>query len=156
MPTSQVLKECRKIARDLKIKYRFNSTSYYLGGEAIPISQKIFIDYNARTTDEMFLSIFFHEVAHCFNFRNKKYLAYHSIPDVKTEKQLKRKMSKHHMGLIVKTGLRAEKYTDKVGKKLMKQYYPKAKYTSWYNNELAIAQYQETLIATYRELSLDL
>lgn len=99
-----------------------------LGGEAISRKQKIKVYWNEYMSVQCLLSVFFHELAHCRNYINKKFLAFHSMTDPS-------RMTTEHIKLVLLTGLRAERYTDKIGAKLMKEYYPEIKFIAYYSKK---------------------
>jgi len=69
---------------------------------------------------------FSHEMGHVFNFRNKKYYKYNRYVGKEYTKRFLKKDS------AVKYALRAEIYTDKVGKRLCKKWFPNIKYKGSY------------------------
>jgi hypothetical protein len=66
--------------------------------------------------------MFYHELAHIINYRNKKYLAYHTIENCTTYK---------HMRKIIRTAIKAEKYTDNVAKVLISSTHPHITYVGY-------------------------
>lgn len=76
------------------------------------------VDINNRRE---LLSTMFHEAAHIVNYNNNKYYKYHH--DLGGKKYLRR------------IALRAERYTDKVGRKLMKEHYPDVRYLAGYRTK---------------------
>ena len=88
-------------------------------------------------TVQDFLSAAFHELAHVLNYRNGKYMNYHGnrpMTDIETNI------------LAIKTAIRAEKYTDKVARELMRNYFPGVPY---------IQAYDKKGVEAFRKLWLD-
>ncbi len=124
------LKEIAEIFKKYNVQYRLSTTS----NEAYSYSADGFVFLGTkgkgRDSKARLLSTIFHEIAHCLNYRNKKYLTYHdtkrngcTYPSVKFFKWWR--YAKRH-------GLAAERYTDRLGQKLMKQHYPSLKYEPGY------------------------
>ena len=86
------------------------------------------------TRDE-FVTAFFHELGHFYCKYNNKFKIYHDIKPIG-------KCSIRELKAWVNTSLRAERYADKIGKELMKFYYPGIDYQSGYSDELAIIRYR--------------
>lgn len=81
---------------------------------------------NASSTRRLF-SLFFHELAHVINFQTNKYPLYH-----KHYGSLKDKFSSYDR--FIHYALQAEIYTEKIGAKLMKTWFPEMKYEGYYKN----------------------
>lgn len=121
---SLIYKQAISIIRSFKVKYRIswdNSECY-----ALPYDEIIFIGAKGLSI-QFFLSAVFHEIQHVLNKRNKKFFIYHNMNKVRTKKDIKR---------VIYTAVKAEKYTDKHAKKLLKKYFPDVKYIGY--NEIAI------------------
>lgn len=75
-----------------------------------------------------YLDVFFHELAHYKNDIENRFPLYHKVSSSKLIKK---------MGIrrFCRYALKAEIYTDKVGKELCKLWYPKHKYTISYKND---------------------
>lgn len=103
-------------------------------GYYIPNTNKIFVSKNAP--ERMVISIFCHEMSHYLNFLNKrKYYKYHSLVG---KKYLRTFKTKH---AAVRYALDAELYTDRMGKKFCKEWFPGIRYHTsykdtqqWYNS----------------------
>lgn len=107
------------------------------GGWSAPKSGKIYIHTNLLDSPvyhgeqlSNILSIFFHEVAHCLNYRNKKYEAFHSF-----DNRGIRCNSLETIKKVIRTAIKAEKYTDSVGRRLMKKHVPFETFVSFYETE---------------------
>ena len=125
----KVLDTCAKIAREYKVRFKFEQADIEaIFGYALCSKQKIVIKYGKNQTTRVFLSIFCHEIAHCLNYRNKKFFAFHSLNKLEDA-------TRRHIQLAIRTGLRAERYTDKVGRQLMKKLFPGCRYTAFYNRQ---------------------
>ena len=89
---------------------------HYNHGYSMPWAGWVFIP-EGQGSKQFFITLC-HEIAHCLNFRNKKYLQYHS-----------RKPSK---GYLRKMSLRAEVYTERVGARIYKECGFKGRYVAIY------------------------
>lgn len=140
----------RKIARsyNLRCSIKFSEPLGQAWGEADCGLGLIWVRVAKRSTSQTIASIFFHELAHCLNYRDKKYMGYHGIND--------RKMTKARIRLFIRTGLRAERYTDKRGKSLMKKHLPSMDYIGYYDNEMVRDEYREVFLEHYRNKALTL
>lgn len=115
-----LLCELKKIAREWNVRVVFRKDMkdlgmayFYRSGDIIHVMVK-----NQKKRD--ILSTFFHELAHVYCWRNKIYYAYHRD---RLEDSAK----------IIRTAVKAERYCDKLGCKLMKKYYPRYKFVYSYN-----------------------
>jgi hypothetical protein len=86
-------------------------------------SDKIFISQVHNQTMREILSTTCHEICHLFNRRAGKYPIYHNIQNWKKPSM---------MGKLFATAYRAELFTDREGKKLLKKHYPQIKYLAGY------------------------
>ena len=82
-------------------------------------------------TFEKVVSIFFHELAHYVNSQTNRYPHYHNL---KLFKQLRKRLS---YGRFVRYCLRAELYTDQVGRELLREWFPTIRYRPCYRNTRA-------------------
>lgn len=142
----ELIKKLKGIAKFYKVKAKFveKHSSEGSGGFAVSPKGKIEIRYNSWEDSAVVCSLFFHEVAHCLNFRNKKYIALHSITTFE-------EMTKEHTQRLLKTSLRAEKYTDKVGRKLMKVHFPDLEYVAFYDRPEAVKFHKEQWLQQFRD-----
>jgi hypothetical protein len=77
-----------------------------------------------QMTEQEFMSIFFHELAHIVNCDNKKFPVYHDPNNKYVDTPA-----------YYRTAWRAELYTDTVGKKLMHEFFPGIEYLPAYKKE---------------------
>lgn len=121
MTKAQVRRKCERIAREAGAKLTWLYDGDY--GYYIPGTNKIFVGGN---TKQAIITIFCHELGHYKNFLSGKYYKYHHIVGKKFLRKFKTKDA------VVKYSLKAEIYTDKVGKKLCAQYFPEITYKGSY------------------------
>jgi hypothetical protein len=130
---SHYYKEIYELAKQYRVRIylqKCGETSDEEGG-AFPATSKVFLSttiYGKPSTIRDFLSGFFHELGHVLNFRNKKYYNYHNFHS-------KTRYTKERVRNWIYTGLKAERYTDKVAKKLMRKYFPEVPYLPGYNGK---------------------
>lgn len=119
--TKKTKKELESIAKfyGAKLTWIVGDWGFY-----IPGSNKIHV--GGTGNDRIVKSIFFHELGHFMNFVNQKYPRYHSSTTWTRKFKTKRGAARY--------ALRAELYTEKVGRRLMKQWYPKEKYKQNYRD----------------------
>lgn len=113
--------KCERIAREYGAELTWVKGKY---GFYIPGTNKISVGNTGG--DRVTISIFCHELGHYVNYLNRKYYKYHHLTGKKFNKRFKTKDS------LVKYALRAEIYTDKVGKRLCKKLFPGIKYSGTY------------------------
>lgn len=87
----------------------------------------ILLNINQYDSLDNVLSVFFHELGHLVNKELGKFPLYH--------RYLLSDIPKNKRRYFLATALRAEQYTDKMGKKLMKIYFPDLKFTPAYPNK---------------------
>lgn len=123
MTKQQVKAKCERIAREIGAELTWIKGHH---GYYIPGTNKIAVGQSgsARTV----ASIFSHELGHYQNFLNKKYWKYHSLRGRAFMKKFKTKDA------VVTYALKAELYTDKVGKRNCAKYFPGIKYRRGYRN----------------------
>jgi len=120
--TKKLFKEqCEAIARAHNVKLSWIKGEY---GFYIPNTNRITVGTSGTIATTA--RIFSHEMGHVFNFRNKKYYKYNRYVGKEYTKRFLKKDS------AVKYALRAEIYTDKVGKRLCKKWFPNIKYKGSY------------------------
>lgn len=90
------------------------------------VSQIIYIEYFKSIPLNSLLSSFFHELSHLRCVQLKKFPLFHT-PHLE-------KIPKSKRTYFLRTIYRAEQYTDREGKKLMKAHFPDLKYVSGYSN----------------------
>lgn len=84
----------------------------------------IFIIINPKDSLDFVFSVFFHEIAHIRNKYCKKFEIYHCFDFNSLSLKNKKK--------FVSQAWRAERYTDYIGKKLMKIHFPDLRYSGVY------------------------
>lgn len=121
MTKKQLKKKCEQIAREAGAKLTWLDDGDY--GYYIPGTNKIFVGGSSKTA---IATIFSHELGHYKNFLSGKYYAYHHLTGKKFLRRFKTKDA------VIRYALRAEIYTDKVGKRLCAQYFPEIVYKASY------------------------
>lgn len=121
MNKAQARLKCERIAREAGAKLTWLEDGDY--GYYIPGTNQIFV--GGRSKRAMII-IFCHELGHYKNFLSGKYYKYHHMKGKKYLRTFKTKDA------VIKYALRAEIYTDKVGKRLCAQYFPEVKYKGNY------------------------
>jgi len=104
------------------------------GGIALPGKITLFLHKHLLKFKSGLFSIYFHEWAHIQCYKNNKYKIYHTLKDKYTEKE------KH---IIKYTGLRAERYCDKIASLEMKSNFPKLTYQHSYNTVNGVEWYRK-------------
>lgn len=112
-------------------------------GEADAMIKCFWVYANKESTVQTVISLFFHELAHCFAYQHGKYKRYHEFGD--------KKITKRDIKYILKFGLRIEKGVDNIAAKLMKFHFPKLKYLYWYNNPYVVFGYREDFLGKYKK-----
>jgi hypothetical protein len=107
--------ELKLIAKIYKIDVRFYNKLKGASGYAMPWKNKIYV---LKTSKSDTISIFFHELGHVVDFRNKKYIKYNG--------------GKGNYNYLKKFSLLAERHADNTGKNLCKKYFPKIKWKDAY------------------------
>lgn len=136
-------KIAKQICKGFDVKVTFQNVNHVnkCGGHAFAYDSEIHLRLNKSMKKSIFLSILFHEITHCILYREGKFEDYHSPKlDIFT---LKNKIF---------TGLKAEKYTDKRAKILMKKLFPKYKYYAYYENENNCNDYRRIYLGNLRNL----
>lgn len=113
----------KAICKEYKVKYNLIRHQDFSGGMAAPHKGEIWIE--AKLKGDMFKSVVLHEIVHCLNFRNKKYLTYHINPT----------NSKRSLKYLKRMALRAEVYTEIQAKKMSKRYGVKNYWRHYYFNK---------------------
>lgn len=104
------------IAHSYGVKCRFSGRVKIPYADVRPA--KIYLTNGIGIDERVFLSDFFHELAHVIDFRNGLYKAYYK--DFPTKKELSR------------WALQAEIHTDFTGNKLMEKHWPNVKFQYTY------------------------
>lgn len=76
----------------------------------------------------------FHELGHIHCYENNIWCSYHHSTSLKS-------LTKYEKGLVIKTGLKAERWVDNWAAKEMKKYYPKIKYKFVYMDKEKVKKY---------------
>lgn len=113
----------KKMCKLYKVKCFLFVDPDFTGGMASSYKDEIHVSKN--TSGDRFKTIVLHEIAHCLNYRNKKFLIYHSNPHHK----------KRTLKYLKKYALRAEVYTEKVAIKLAKKHGVKKYHRYYYFND---------------------
>lgn len=110
------------------------------GGCYYPGSNIICVGKSAN--DRMVISTFCHEMGHFLNFINQKYAKYHNASDFRRRFKTK--------NAAVRYALKAELYTDKVGRKFCKTWFPGVRYHAGYkDNKYFFDLLKKYLFGTY-------
>jgi len=115
--------KCEKIAREAGAELTWIKGRY---GYYIPGTNKIFVGKSG--SDKTVITIFCHELGHYKNFLSGKYYKYHHLKGRPFMRRFKTKDA------VIRYALKAELYTDKVGKRLCAQYFPDVNYVGGYKN----------------------
>lgn len=122
--TKLEIKSLKTIAKIYGVKIFFKKG--FNGGAFCP--NYIIVDSTSYTLNNI-ISTFFHELAHYVNFKTNKYPLYHKIHNIN---KLRKIIPEYNR--FIRYCLNAELYTEKVGKKLMKEWFPTLKYKTIYKN----------------------
>lgn len=138
-------------ANNIRFRMRWNA-AHHMTSEAESDTSRIFISISHKCADDEcpymkhlsiqeFVSTVLHECCHVLNYRDSKYKKYHSCskwgnPD--------------YMKVWVKTGVKAEKYTDKRAKGLMKKLFPDIPFVGGYDEE-GIRLYKKHFISYIKD-----
>lgn len=122
MTKKQIKARCEEIAREAGAKLTWIKGGQY--GYYIPGTNKIFVSQTGSVRS--IATIFCHELGHYKNFLSGKYYKYHHYKGKPFTRRFKTKDA------LVRYALKAEIYTDKVGRRLCKQYFPDIKYKANY------------------------
>lgn len=119
--TKKTKKYCEAIAKlhGAKLTWIEGDWGFYLPG-----TNRIHV--GGTGPDKVVISIFCHELGHYQNFLNEKYPRYHNGTNWPRKFKSKRGAARY--------ALRAELYTEKVGRRLCKQYFPEVKYQQNYQD----------------------
>jgi hypothetical protein len=136
------VRQVRGILRELDIQFRIlwrvDPSGY--AGMAFPSQSQVVI-YAQDLSIRDFLSTAFHEIAHVLNFRDRKFVTYHSYS---------KRPSKRDLRNWIRTGLRAERYTEKRGRKLMARYFRGIPYKDTYWGENEIEWFHQHVMARWK------
>ena len=130
-PTEKDFKEVRDFLSLFDVKVHFVRKGYSSAYK----DKLIEIDRRETSTIRSLWSIVFHELGHIYCYRHKLYKRYHHDYSG----------SKNFNKYIHRYGLRAERFVDKVGKKLMKTYLPDISYLAGYLTQKDVEWYNKWL-----------
>lgn len=116
-------KKCEKIAQEAGARLTWIEGQH---GFYIPGTNKIFVGNTGSDQDT--ISIFCHELGHYKNYLNRKYYKYHHLKGKAFMRRFKTKDA------VVRYALKAELYTDKVGRRLCKKLFPGVTFKAGYKN----------------------
>ena len=148
---SNVVQAARDLLRTLGIKYTLVWEQKKYGGYAMCIYNRVIVTLIDRKTEkakpiQQFLSAVCHEAAHILNHRSKKYFLYHNYNPNK-------KRTKAEARILLKTAWKAERYTDKVAKGLMKDFFPFIPYIIGYRKTPEILKWYDNIqLEGYRKV----
>jgi hypothetical protein len=121
-----------QIAKSYGCKLGWESWDSFYAARYYRPNREIWINlYHIGSLHEMICG-FFHELGHHECSMNNKYVYYHSVNDVNPWYML------HY-------GLRAERYVDKVGARIMKEYLPKLTFYSGYHKDRPNSYYRKVM-----------
>ena len=127
--------------KQFNVKLRWRK-DMYCGGFAntqtrtVTLNKKIF---NKKTTDDNYkLSLVMHELCHILCIDNKKYINYH--------KQKNKK-------LVRLTGLKAERYVDRMSQKMLKSFFPELQGDMSYYRSISKKWYTDNYLNKYFKTS---
>lgn len=127
MNKKQAKQKCEQIAREYGAKLTWVKGKDF--GYYIPGTNKIFVAKDSSVNS--LIIVFCHELGHYDNYLTGKYYKYHHLKGKRFMRTFKKKKS------LVRYALKAELYTDKVGKRLCKQFFPDITYKGSYKNNKA-------------------
>lgn len=122
MTKQQARRKCERIAREAGAKLHWVKGKGF--GYYIPGTNKIFVATGG--TVRSIVTVFCHELGHYKNFLSGKYYKYHHLKGKAFMRRFKTKDA------VIRYALKAEIYTDKVGKRLCAEYFPDIKYKKNY------------------------
>lgn len=134
-----------EISKEFNIKLKLDDTC--MGAGAADTKKRIIYLNNfflIRKPLNCLYSVFFHELCHVLCLDNKKYFKYHTITH-------KLRLTKNDRIIMIKTGLKAERYVDKLAKKLMNFAKPNLIFEPGYEGKKARSWYHENYLSAYRE-----
>jgi hypothetical protein len=141
---SKIYRQAKKILREYDIRYSINWNDS--GSYAVPWNNYIKIGLKTKNSrrPDVFLSTVCHEISHIVSYRTGKYKVYHSA-------KLPRRMTIKELKIWIATALKAERYTDKCGKRLMFKLFPDYVYESGYNTTKGVSWFRRNYVERYKE-----
>lgn len=133
-PNRETIRQVKDIADTYNVSINF----IYSGGSACTHNTLIEIDLSECNSLDTFLSLFFHELGHVYCYNNNLYEFFHKEND-----------GRNKYSYMKKYGLRAERFVDKIGEKLMKSYYPNNTFYRNYDKPEDVKEYYKWCEETY-------
>lgn len=143
MTKIEVIEKSCKILKENGVRYRI--VKNLNGGWAYPKDNLVMLGITKDFTRNDIASLVIHELSHVLLYRQRKFFTYHNV-GAKTRVTVK------DAKIVVKIGLRAERYTDKFAKKLMKKHFPDLKYVDGYKDEEDVEWYHDVALKPLKEL----
>ena len=147
---SDAVQVARGLFQALKIYYAFVWEQKEYGGLARSRDNFVVIILINKVTGkansiQQFLSCVCHEAAHILNYRNKKFFLYHNNGN--------KKITRAEARILLKTAWNAERYTDKVAKQLMKDFFPFIPYVMGYRKTPEMRKWYDNIqLEGYRKI----
>lgn len=129
-------KKIREFLKQYDVKVHFVKRSYSLAYGGLDLIE---IGTETYPTDSKLWSMVFHELAHVVCYREGLYKEYHH----------ENRSNKKYAIYIRRYGLRAERFVDKMAKKMMKKHFPKMKFEDSYLTEHEIEWYYKWVDKNY-------
>lgn len=129
-------KEIRNFLKGFDVRVHFVRKGW---SSAICSENLVEIDLRECPTDEKLWSLVFHELSHIVCYRKGLYKKYHHGTGC----------DKEYAAYIRKYGLRAERFVDKMGKKLMRKHFPNMEYQESYGTETEVEWYYKWVKRNY-------
>lgn len=136
-PNVKDFRKASEVCRSFDSTISFGYTGE--GSEVDVDERAIVIDLEETKSMNLFWSLVFHELGHIWCFDNDKYVIYHT--DSLSEKEMAKYMHRN--------GLRIERYVDKIGKRLAKEYGMSFRYVKAYESKENIEWYRNWLRENY-------
>ena len=132
----QCKEQVRYFLKTFGVRVRFVKKGWC---SAIVGENLIEIDLRETYTVQKMWSCVLHELGHIYCYQNNLYEIYHK------ENISPKKFAKY----IRRYGLRAERYVDKVGERLMKDYFPDIPFIGCYSSEDSVKWYRKWVKRNY-------
>lgn len=117
------MKAALKFLKENKVKIVFNKKSQ--SAFASVKTSTIYVGTYKLNKREI-LSMIFHEYAHVWSYRNKKYMKFYTLT----------KKDPGYKDYMRRMAYKTERYTDKMGAVFMKQVYPRYKFIAYYDQPI--------------------
>lgn len=143
-------KEISKMCRAYGVRYRIKKLGPDFGGQAdCPKGMILISSLVLKMHMRHVMSIVTHEISHVLAYRGGKYRVYHRLDALTTRQQC---------AAYISTALRAERYVERQGEKMLSRFYPHLKYSRSYHTKKSVAWFNKWLepVKTYmRSLPTD-